>query len=525
MRTARSSPWICPRSMSESKSSPVAFVTVLSDQKDAELFASRLLKTLGEDVHFQAIAGRPGFRWILHGTSPSEFRELNGQAAGFGFSFTRSKTPGNNSRAPAGRRARSELRVYAHQAQRLQGRGFGVALVRPYWTFSASTFSDLGATIDRGGGSYGLPVFPLPPIPNRPAVFESLWQRLDATPQPETSIYTSGGALCLRLSVDHVAIKTPFFETFYLAAQDGANPEHILERLENPDTLLDPARDPARQRGLAFTLQDVRHTSRTMLAHDVSTGWVPTARLSEFLDELCRRLSRFPCTCARFLGASTHLSRPGTLESRLEERAGEVAFLSHILLLRSRGYCQGRLNPRMAIALPALSPQAIAFPPSPAVRRSTGTPKDCERLDELIRKMAFGAFQELFGRSMESMIERTIIRRMTRFVPMIRDHSPGKGFAVALFGAGRHSELLLDIWRRLDGIPIQAVLMTKRPPLPTFESIPTRRAADCCDCEFDLIILSSATYEKEMVRYCTRRFPKTPLLTFWDTRMTTFPQP
>jgi hypothetical protein len=89
-------------------------------------------------------------------------------------------------------------------------------------------------------------------------------------------------------------------------------------------------------------------------------------------------------------------------------------------------------------------------------------------------------------------------------------------FRIAIYGAGKHTTLLLRVWRDL-ALPEPAVVIQSTvPAATTFDGIPLAGLDDLPAGPLPhLIILSSHTHEREMARTCRARFPSIPTFAIW----------
>ena len=117
--------------------------------------------------------------------------------------------------------------------------------------------------------------------------------------------------------------------------------------------------------------------------------------------------------------------------------------------------------------------------------------------------------------------ERVLIRNhvsqvLSGYAGWIRSEVVDRSDArVAVYGAGSHTELLLEVWSGL-GLPHWShVLVTETPTSPTWRDFPVSRISEMSPEEFDLIVLSSRTYESDMAEVCRQRFPAVPRIAIW----------
>ncbi len=96
---------------------------------------------------------------------------------------------------------------------------------------------------------------------------------------------------------------------------------------------------------------------------------------------------------------------------------------------------------------------------------------------------------------------------------------PEKIKKVALYGAGKHSEILIEVFKKLRLAKIVKVIQTTKPSATLFGDIPLVAASQFNPEEVDAIILSSQSYEHEMFRFCLQNWPQLPVFTIWEQRL------
>jgi GT2 family glycosyltransferase len=104
----------------------------------------------------------------------------------------------------------------------------------------------------------------------------------------------------------------------------------------------------------------------------------------------------------------------------------------------------------------------------------------------------------------------------SRLLPVIEGCHKDGVRRVAVFGAGSHTELLLQFWRRAQGPNITAILNRGPAPLsgPQFD-LPVVDADRLPRVDADAIVISSHSFESELLRYCRTRWPSMPIYTIW----------
>ena len=87
--------------------------------------------------------------------------------------------------------------------------------------------------------------------------------------------------------------------------------------------------------------------------------------------------------------------------------------------------------------------------------------------------------------------------------------------AVAMYGAGSHTLLLVPIWQALGGPAIQAIIVTGEPSEGTFMGLPVVSAERFDPACVDAIVLSSHGYEQDMAVACSERWPGIRIFPIW----------
>jgi glycosyltransferase involved in cell wall biosynthesis len=86
---------------------------------------------------------------------------------------------------------------------------------------------------------------------------------------------------------------------------------------------------------------------------------------------------------------------------------------------------------------------------------------------------------------------------------------------IALFGAGGHTALLLEEWRNFS-LPLPVlILVSAEPSAATVEGIPLARITVANAAAFDMIVLSSKSYEPELAHLARACFPDKCIVRIW----------
>lgn len=94
--------------------------------------------------------------------------------------------------------------------------------------------------------------------------------------------------------------------------------------------------------------------------------------------------------------------------------------------------------------------------------------------------------------------------------------------SVAVYGAGGHTITLLNEWSSLNLPSFDAVVVSQKVNRSDFLGIPVQEIANVAPDQFDLIVISSKSFEFSMAANCKEQLPKTPILAIWDTQLTSF---
>ena len=120
------------------------------------------------------------------------------------------------------------------------------------------------------------------------------------------------------------------------------------------------------------------------------------------------------------------------------------------------------------------------------------------------------------SRNDRDVIRNQIVLSLFPHIHWIRSESAQRqGLRIAVYGAGSHTDQLLQVWQTL-GLPRWSrVLVSSTPTSAEWMGFPVSQISDVRPEKIDLIVLSSSTYESEMVEACIRRYPSVPRITIW----------
>lgn len=92
---------------------------------------------------------------------------------------------------------------------------------------------------------------------------------------------------------------------------------------------------------------------------------------------------------------------------------------------------------------------------------------------------------------------------------------------ILVYGAGEHTRWLLRVWAEF-GLPIpDGIVVSSETHVASFEGIPISSVGSVAPEKIAAVIVSSASYEREMSEVAKSRFPDAIVYTFWNTRLST----
>ena len=114
------------------------------------------------------------------------------------------------------------------------------------------------------------------------------------------------------------------------------------------------------------------------------------------------------------------------------------------------------------------------------------------------------------------LIQNKIVLSIFPHIDWIRSESAQRqDLRIAVYGAGSHTEELLQIWQTLSLPRWNRLLVTNTPTSTNWMGFPVNQISDVPAEEIDLIVLSSNAYESEMIAACTQRFSSVPRISIW----------
>lgn len=94
---------------------------------------------------------------------------------------------------------------------------------------------------------------------------------------------------------------------------------------------------------------------------------------------------------------------------------------------------------------------------------------------------------------------------------------------VGLYGAGTHTNVLLDLWKSANGPEISILITSEVPTVPTFFGIPVVQIDDVNPDELDFVVLSSQSFEEAMAQRMREALPEMPFAALYNSRLSRFP--
>tara|TARA_B100001248_G_scaffold262700_2_gene261138 strand:- start:27332 stop:28609 length:1278 start_codon:yes stop_codon:yes gene_type:complete len=91
---------------------------------------------------------------------------------------------------------------------------------------------------------------------------------------------------------------------------------------------------------------------------------------------------------------------------------------------------------------------------------------------------------------------------------------------IAVYGMGVHTEALINVWLELDLPFIDCLLVSHPTTMTSCWGIPVVSVTEIEPSFLDLVVVSSKPFEASIVAQCQEHLPEVPLLTFWDTTLT-----
>jgi len=109
-----------------------------------------------------------------------------------------------------------------------------------------------------------------------------------------------------------------------------------------------------------------------------------------------------------------------------------------------------------------------------------------------------------------------ITENLQRLIPWTVERCQAAGYKrVAFFGAGTHTRTVLPLWNALGGAKVVRILTNLPPEVDRLLGVPVVSTRQFNPATVDAIVVSSHSFEPELVDTCRKRFPRVPLVTIW----------
>ena len=93
--------------------------------------------------------------------------------------------------------------------------------------------------------------------------------------------------------------------------------------------------------------------------------------------------------------------------------------------------------------------------------------------------------------------------------------SGNKKINIVAYGAGLHTEKLLQVWNEFEFPAISTITTTDKSTSNSFISIPIIPIEELSNKDIDLVILSSQSFEEAMAEKTQEILPSANILSFW----------
>lgn len=100
-----------------------------------------------------------------------------------------------------------------------------------------------------------------------------------------------------------------------------------------------------------------------------------------------------------------------------------------------------------------------------------------------------------------------------------------KNYKIWIYGAGMHTSILLRAWSDFSMPKLQGILLSEDSALKEVKGLQVCCVKNTAAHAVNLILISSKSYEQEILTLCKAKFPDAALLTFWDRTSTKLKTP
>lgn len=121
-------------------------------------------------------------------------------------------------------------------------------------------------------------------------------------------------------------------------------------------------------------------------------------------------------------------------------------------------------------------------------------------------------------RKMDSQMEKISELQKEKYIDILENcHFDRKSNKIGIYGAGKHTEGMLTIYEKLIGeIKSDLIFIDTKKHNGIYRGRDVINYRRIKDCFFDLIIISSFIYEREMMKHVRDISPNIPVYTFYD---------
>lgn len=201
-----------------------------------------------------------------------------------------------------------------------------------------------------------------------------------------------------------------------------------------------------------------------------------------------------------------------TVPTRNKQIRQEIIFLQLIL----RNICLKtniNRNSRIEYTFTYLSQTPIKFPIVSNVREN-------DDYKTIYKRQQLDAFKGVLGSGSDENIYRTIYRRIRSLITLLKRH-PETFQRIYIYGAGSHTQTLLKIWADSKGPKINGLIVTGKPTMAICFDLPVHSHTQFKSKKSDLIVVSSMSFEKEIVATCREHLSENLIYTIWTPSLTT----
>lgn len=118
--------------------------------------------------------------------------------------------------------------------------------------------------------------------------------------------------------------------------------------------------------------------------------------------------------------------------------------------------------------------------------------------------------------------EKALISTFKERLPAIISQIASSGYQrLAIYGTGKHSELLLQEWIRLGGPAFARAIVSSQAASESFKGIRLNNIDDVDAKSLDAVLISSQSWEKEIFKTLKLRHPELPTFAIWNSECST----